>query len=75
MPRAKKVSISIRMPAELHEQVHTIAGELSLENDSQLYRWIIEGFIDAVNSPEQEPPMSPALKIAKYVHKAKASNR
>jgi len=70
MPHTKKVSISIRMPVHLHAQVHKIAGELSLENDSQLYRWIIEGFIEAVESPDKVPPMSPVLEIARKVHKA-----
>ena len=69
----KKVSISIRMPVELHEKVHEIAGEMSLENDSQLYRWIIEGFLDAVESPEKVPEMSPVLEIARKVHQAKGN--
>ena len=70
MSNTKKVSISIRMPVDLHAQVHKIAGELSLENDSQLYRWIIEGFIESVESPEKVPPLSPVLEIARKVHKA-----
>ena len=59
------------MPVELHAQVHRIAGELSLENDSQLYRWIIEGFLEAVESPAKVPPMSPVLEIARKVHHTK----
>tara|TARA_R110000824_G_scaffold282148_2_gene470437 strand:+ start:3532 stop:3801 length:270 start_codon:yes stop_codon:yes gene_type:complete len=70
MSNSKKVSISIRMPVDLHAQVHRIAGELSLENDSQLYRWIIEGFIEAVESSEKVPPMSPVLEIARKVHQS-----
>tara|TARA_R110002020_G_scaffold223535_2_gene432682 strand:- start:305 stop:574 length:270 start_codon:yes stop_codon:yes gene_type:complete len=70
MTNTKKVSISIRMPVILHAQVHRIAGELSLENDSQLYRWIIEGFLDAVESSEKVPPMSPVLEIARKVHQS-----
>ena len=70
MPHTKKVSISVRMPVELHAQVHRIAGELSLENDSQLYRWIVEGFLEAVESSAKVPPMSPVLEIARKVHQA-----
>ena len=67
----KKISITVRMPVSLHERVQRIAGEMSLENESQIYRWIIEAFLDSVESPEEVPAMSPVLEIARKVHQAK----
>ena len=66
----KKVSISIRMPVDLHAKVHKIAIGMSLEGDSQLYRWIVEGFVSSVESDEEHPPMSPVLEIARKIHKS-----
>ena len=64
---AKKVSVSIKMPVEVRERIREIAGKLSLDSESQLYRWIIEGFIEAVESPAEVPPLSPVLKVVREV--------
>tara|TARA_B100000519_G_C14005407_1_gene326045 strand:- start:239 stop:484 length:246 start_codon:yes stop_codon:yes gene_type:complete len=66
----KKVSISIRMPVDLHAKVHKIASGMSLEGDSQLYRWIVEGFVSSVESDQENPPMSPVLEIARKIHQS-----
>ena len=65
---AKKVSVSIRMPAEVHERIREIAGKLSC-SESQLYRWIIDGFIEGVESPAEVPPLTPVLEVVRKVYR------
>jgi len=64
---AKKVSVSLIMPVEVREKIREIAGKLSLDSESQLYRWIIEGFIEGVESPAEVPPLTPVLKVVREV--------
>ena len=74
MTSEKKVSVSIRMPVSLHAKVHSMAEDMHVEGDSQLYRWIVESFVNAVESPEEVPPMSPILEIARKIHQSKNTN-
>tara|TARA_R110002096_G_scaffold263910_1_gene457408 strand:- start:63 stop:284 length:222 start_codon:yes stop_codon:yes gene_type:complete len=64
---AKKVSVSLIMPVEVREKIREIAGKLSLDSESQLYRWIIEGFIEGVESPAEVPPLTPVLEVVRKV--------
>ena len=66
--KRSKVSITTRMPVEVHEKIREIADKFSC-SDSQLYRWIIEGFIEGVESPAEVPPLTPVLEVVRKVYR------
>ena len=72
----QKTSISVRLPLSLHERIHDIAHEMSIDADSQLYRWIIEGFIQQVDYPEDGvPPLPVTIEMARKILHRETSPR
>ena len=67
-----KTSIHIRLPMEVVEQFREIGESLSLDTDSQLYRWALEAFLEEVNSPESLPSLPLIVEMAR---KAKNSTQ
>ena len=66
-----KISISIRLPIELHERVREISESLSVEADSTLYRWMVESFLAIVESEQDPPSLPPILELARQIEKGK----
>ena len=72
----EKTSISVRLPLALHERVHDIARQMSLDADSQLYRWIIEGFIEEVDfDGEGDPPLPVVTEMARKIVTKRSSKK
>ena len=75
MPKKEnpKISVSVRMDLETHARIHQIAEDLSIDGDSQLYRWVIDWFLKAVDSPPVKLPEFPVLEIAQKINFNKGS--
>ena len=70
-----KTSIHVRLPLEVVEQFREVGESLSLDTDSQLYRWALEAFLEEVNSPETLPSLPLIVEMARKAKNSKQTQR
>ena len=65
------VSVTVRMDVEVHERIHEVAHLLSVKNDSLMYRWISEAFLDVIDDPDDPPSMPVIVSLARQYLRGK----
>ena len=71
----EKTSIHIRLPLKVVEQFREIGEAMSLDTDSQLYRWALESFLEEVNSKESPPSLPVITEMAIMAMNKKPTKR
>tara|TARA_R100001163_G_scaffold49977_1_gene37603 strand:+ start:175 stop:429 length:255 start_codon:yes stop_codon:yes gene_type:complete len=71
VPKTTTTSVTVRMDLAVHEKIHEVAHLLSVKNDSLMYRWICEAFLEVVESDEDPPSMPAVVALARQYLKGK----
>tara|TARA_R110002110_G_scaffold52960_1_gene153472 strand:+ start:750 stop:1007 length:258 start_codon:yes stop_codon:yes gene_type:complete len=69
--KLSSVSVTVRMDLEVHERIHEVADLLSVKNDSLMYRWICEAFLEVIDNPEDPPTMPVIVSMARQYIRGK----
>tara|TARA_R110002020_G_scaffold218639_1_gene426571 strand:- start:693 stop:983 length:291 start_codon:yes stop_codon:yes gene_type:complete len=66
------INVTLRIPREAHNQIADLCGKLGVNNKSQMYRWIIEAYLEVVTEDGDEIHLPAVVTMARaYLHNSR----
>ena len=66
------INLTLRIPREVHSQIIDLCDKLGVHNKSQMYRWIIEAYLEVVTEEGDEVHLPAVVSMARaYLHNSR----
>ena len=66
------INITLRIPREAYSQITDLCDKLGVNNKSQMYRWIIESYLEIVTEEGDEVHLPAVVTMARaYLHNSR----
>lgn len=66
------INLTLRIPREVHSQINDLSERLGVHNKSQMYRWIIEAYLEVVTEEGDEVHLPAVVSMARaYLHNSR----